>query len=372
MTIIKNIAVALILCSYCMGFPLNSAPQVVRNNDRTNQEADIEATVRKLLESGRPPDRAWGAYMIGSDGLSNLAPLLYKLLDHKDADWNFEQSLVDHCALDSLIQQGQSVPARMVVSLFNRYPDETLILAAKDPDETQGALLGLIMQERRDLQWFAIANILSKQKTPGFAALLASDINITISVEVVDNLGIGTGHGSGLGSGCSSSCGGGVEQVEEYPPIGLYRISDKRDGSDGLVSDGIHPIFFKRRLVAAGDNFFGNDGCSSDWSRNTARLAYLANMLQAETSDLGINLDNSETIECHNIEQYRRQLTGIRAKVETSFGGLVARLVAGKLVSSEDAATLRPKLAITIFDSRTDKSFRLTRIDPDIVRIENR
>ena len=356
----KGFIIVLILVGHSIAINGSAVCGGIPGRESSSQDGGIEETVRQLLESPRPQDRAWGAYLIGNDGLKSLSPRLIKLLEGADRENSFEERLVLQCALDSLIQLKQPVSAKLVNRLFGSFPNETLILAALDPHETQGALLGLIMQDRTDFQWFAIANILSKEKTPGFAALMARGLEIKVSVDVVDSDGIGSGSGAGFG--CSIGCGAGPPLLEGFPPIGMYRIDDKPDHSDGLVSDGRHPIYFQRKLVRAGEFFGNNSGCENHFSRNENKLGYLADMLGVKDSEIGISLSNYSTIEWKSAEQYRRQMANIENQMESRFADFVVRLVMNGLVTIDDAATLRPNLLFTVHDLRNDTSVKLPKI----------
>jgi len=351
----------LIFFTYCALFGNTVRCQTANNVKSADENSEIDATVRGLLESNRSQDRAWGAYLIGSEGRKDLSPLLYKILEHQSQDLSSEDTLVFHCALDSLIQMGQSIPAKLINPLFIRFPNEILILASRSAKENQGALLGLLMEDRSDLQWFAVSNILSKEKTPGFASLLVRGIEIKASASVVDTL-IHGGYGEGSDIGCGSSCGFGARLLDGYPPIGMYRIDDKADQQNGMVSDGRHPIFYQRRLVAAGDSFGNSSRCESKWSRNESRLGYLSDMLGIETSALEIDLNEFFTIEWHDAKQFQSEMARHKKGVELTYWNLVVSLVENKLLSTDDANTLRPNLSIRVFDLRADKSVPLPKV----------
>ena len=99
MKTIRIFIVVLILTGHCFTISGSAMGRVTGSRELLNQDTGIEATVRRLLESTRPQERAWGSYLVGSDGLKNLSPLLIKLLEGAKDKMSTEMSMVPRIKL---------------------------------------------------------------------------------------------------------------------------------------------------------------------------------------------------------------------------------------------------------------------------------
>jgi hypothetical protein len=96
-----------------------------------NELATIADHALLLLNSPEPAKRAWGAYLVGQNDLSELVPRLRQLLDHMN---EFGENEV-RSILDAEIRLGTKLPPETVKMIYARYPVEAALLFSRSPGE---------------------------------------------------------------------------------------------------------------------------------------------------------------------------------------------------------------------------------------------
>src|SRR5215510_10673069 len=145
-------------------------PAVEHQQLKAIHRAEVKNRVDQLIQSDSNKDRAWAAYLIGEYGLKEFAPALIELLNPNQRGPEWETAFVYRAALDGLIRLRVSAPSDNLMPLYERFPDETLIILARSPSENGEALLSIAEQPGRTVCWVAACNLLAESKASGFAA----------------------------------------------------------------------------------------------------------------------------------------------------------------------------------------------------------
>jgi len=112
-------------------------------------KAEVKTRVGQLIQSASNKDRAWAAYLIGEYGLKEFAPALIELLSPNLSGPEWETTFVYRAVLDSLIRLRVSATSESLMPLYERFPDETLIILAKSAAENSDVLLSIAEQPGR-------------------------------------------------------------------------------------------------------------------------------------------------------------------------------------------------------------------------------
>jgi hypothetical protein len=176
----------------------------------------------QLLNSGRPADRAWGAYLAARSHDPSLGePLLAALQDSerwRDSPLDSEPWLAVQALFDALIQSGDPVPAEAILPFAQHWRDSVLLLLARSGGSEE-TLLALREQKQTLAEWVAVNNLLFRMKSQNFFARTLQEIEIAPIFEVRD-----TSEDAGY---CGGGFGSGVRQrklPEGFPPIALYQL----------------------------------------------------------------------------------------------------------------------------------------------------
>ena len=358
---------ALILFLRALAFGQDSTA-VAEMQKSTPQNERVKAEVSRLLESTANRDQAWAAYLIGKNELKELAPQIYPLLNPKLNGQQHEIGYVHRAALDSLIQLGVTVPADKLTPLYDKFPDEVLILLARSPSENQQALLSIAQQSQHQVHWLAACNLLTETRAPGFAAWLMKELKIEIRIAVFDPRDIGKGMG-GIGGGVS--VGDGVFGVPNgFPPTAIYRLTEYAKHGLVVAAPGLHTIYYERRVVQPG--LAGQVGVSvtdRHGDRDDYRLEYLATLLKTKTEDLKFELRKWQSIFWRSPNQYQREVAQTRQQVQEQYQQLIKRLLENNLLTGAEAHDLTPTLVVTVTDFRANPSVQLPNI-PGVTKSE--
>jgi len=334
-------------------------PAVEHQQLKAIHRAEVKNRVDQLIQSASNKDRAWAAYLIGEYGLKEFAPALVELLNPNQGAPEWETELVYRAALDSLIRLRVGAPSGSLMPLYERFPDETLIILARSPSENGEALLSIAEQPGRTVCWVAACNLLAESKAPGFAAYLLKSVKIKVEIAVSD--GGSKGYGSGLGSGAA---GCGVSQVTDgFPPTARYQLilDPKRDAV--VVAPGAHPVFYERLVIEPGvTNQRWMSVADHSVQRDRYCLEYLAALLGQSADELGLRETYTDLIAWSGIERYKVDVISFRELVIGNFERVKKRCVEGNLLSESEAEALRPNLIITVRDMRENKTPQLPEI----------
>src|SRR5262249_51767240 len=137
-------------------------PTVEHQQLNAIHKAEVKTRVGQLIQSASNGDRAWAAYLIGEYGLKEFAPALIELLNSNPLGPEWETVYVHRAVLDSLIRLRISALSDSLMPLYERFPDEALIILARSPSENSEALLSIAEQPGREVCWVAACNLLAE------------------------------------------------------------------------------------------------------------------------------------------------------------------------------------------------------------------
>ena len=331
--------------------------------------AEIKNKVEQLIQSASTRDRAWAAYLIGEYRLKDFAPALIELLNPNSLESDWETGYVYRAVLDSLIKLRVSVPSDRLAPLYERFPDETLIILARSPSENSETLLSIAEQPGREVCWVAACNLLAESKAPGFAAFLLKSVKIKIEIAVSES-----GNKGYWSGGSSMSVGCGVFQVPDgFPPIALYQLIDRPRRDAVVIAQGPHPVFYERQVVEPGiANQKGAGVTDQSVERSLYCLEYLAALLGQGASELELREKYPKSIAWSGIKRYKVDVISFRELVIGKFERLKRQCVDKELLteSEAEAEALRPNLIITVRDMRENKTPPLPEIS-GVAKVSN-
>jgi hypothetical protein len=316
--------------------------------------AEVKNKVEQLIQSDSKMDRAWAAYFIGEYGLKEFEPALIELLNPDTLAPEGETSFLYRAVLDSVIKLRISVPSDKLTPLYERFPDETLIILARSPSDNGETLLSIAEKPGREVCWVAACNLLAESKTPGFAAFLLRNLKITVEIAVSEKGNRMTGSG---GSWSSIGCGSSFQVTNDFPPTFLYRLIPEPKRDAVVVAPGKHPVFYERFPLGIGVSF-SDQGVQ----RDRYCIEYLASLLNLSASQLELRERYSQSIAWAGIQQYKVDVISFRELVKGNFERLKKQCVERNLLSETEAEALKPNLIITVNDLRENKTTPL----PDI------
>ena len=343
--LLLSVTLLLLTCAHVHGQAEGSAPPPFG-----------EAEAARLLKSQGNRERAWGAYLVGSQGSKEHAPLLVALLeDPALAAGGWEGSAVLQAALDALIRLDAEVPAEVLRALPQGFSNEVVILSAKSPEKNQDALLeiftGLDGDVNPGARWLAAGNLLARVKARGFAARLLGGLKVEAYVTVLDNDGShGIGGGNG-GGGCG--CGADFYPQTDFPPVGYYSLTGEASRGAVVVAPGKRPVFYMRALHRGRVCYFLPP------PTDDIRVEYLAALLDTDEDALGFDARPSFTVVCDDTRQCRRELAGVRGRIEQSYAAVVGRLIEKGLLDWVADAPASPPMTFTLYDERRRRTFPL-------------
>lgn len=313
----------------------------------------LRSEAAQLLESQGNRERAWGAYLAGRNGLNDLTPALIRTLSDPMLGYGSEERIVRQAALDALIRLGAKVPPDVLRAQGDS--NEVFILLASAPAENQDALLEMFAAMGGDgganAYWLAAGNLLAEMKAHGFAALLLRDLKVEADIAVMDWDG-NAGFGSDGGGGCG--CGGFYERPEGFPQVSYYDLMSEAARDAVVVAPGKHPVFYRRSTSPYGG------GCySTATAKDVVRVEYLAALLDKLEGDLDFDARPSESVVCKEARQCRRELAGVRARIEQSYTALVSRLVEKGHLDGPGDAPASPPMTFTLWEQRRRRTFPL-------------
>jgi hypothetical protein len=332
----------------------DQTPTVEHQQLNAIHKAEVKTRVDQLIQSASTRDRAWAAHLIGEYGLKEFEPALIELLNPNQPAPEWENALVHHAVLDSLIRLGVSAPSDSLMPLYERFPYETLIVLARSPAENSDALLSIAEKPGREVCWVAACNLLAETKAPGFAAFLLKSVKIKIEIAVSDGgtRGYGTGGSYGHGIGC-----GGSQVTNGFPPTARYQLIQKPERDAVVVAPGLHSVYYKRQEFEPGVT---NQRWMSDADHSVQRdrycLEYLAALFGQNVSELGLRETYYKSIAWSGTQRYKVEVISLRELVIGNFERLKKQSIEKDLLSEAEAEALRPNLIITAMDMRENKT----------------
>jgi hypothetical protein len=327
--------------------------------------ASIRDQASKLLDSQNASKRAWGAYLVGQNGFSELEPKLQRLLGAIDA-FGLDTCVV-RSMLDAEIKMRTPLPQEILTKIYSSYPDEGTILFAQSPSRYPRSILRLFQGERVNARWLALGDMLLEMQAPGFPLVLMQQIKrIDLYVSVIDPK-----QGEG---GVGGSWGEGIDELKvpiDFPPITVYSLSERPKRDAFIIATGPRTIFAIRTVVRPGGNTTIRNGggyLNGYWDPNVYRLEYLSSMLAVPIDD--IKFGRQTRIEWSGPEQFSRDVYSHCNQILQKYDRITSLLQDKGLLTPSDVSSLEPSIRLRISDFRKDKTRPLPEIQLDKVIVE--
>ena len=319
------------------------------------QRKDSASLAGEWIHSQNARTRAWGASLVLRDRQTTLIPDLLQLADNYLTNGE-PASLAetdDHNAmlaiLDTLVQMNAAVPADTATKLYREFPAQSIILLSNVSSEAAPALLHIFETEKAyDGAWVAAGNLLAKQRTPGFANAILSDmvVHATVTVRLGQDA-FGPGAGGGFGGSYFR------EPWTGWPAIGTYSLSACGAERATVLVSGVHPAYYWRAvndLYGTG----GDTGCPLD--KDVVRADYLATLLLSNREHLPLPSQVTHSVEWTGSTAYLAELSQFIADQQALFAEVRSRLQSAGLMAGPESESPGPVLAITITDLRQTRT----------------
>jgi hypothetical protein len=310
------------------------------------------AAIVKLLQSNDPREQAWGAWYAGRDHLTQFVPLLQQLVTQHVSGLSLSEIAAVDVALDALIQMRQGLPSSALRSVFERRPEQALILAGfatRDDGEVDELLFEVLRANDYD-RWFAAANVLLQRRTFGLASAIINNLRLTVHVHVTSDNSLTGGSGSGSGGAMGVGCGG-RGAAPGLPPWANYRLGTSAQPGLVVMSTGPIPVYYQRIVAPAGSTPSANSvhraGPTAD-----DRLRYLAWLAGRSNGDLPVRGIDTREIRLDVSASLDPALEGVRADILSRWSLLAQALVRTSALSKESAAAELPALDFVVHDWR--------------------
>lgn len=321
------------------------------------QREEAGSLAGEWLQSPEARTRAWGAYLVLRDRLTERVPDLLALLqDYQVNESAATLSEVDgHDAmlavLDALIQMRADVPVETAAKLYPEFRAQSMILLARANGDATEPLLRIFRTEQTfDGEWAAAGNLLATRRPSGLAAVVLSGLTVRANILVTTN--------GAMGMGGSFVCGGGIDEPgshPNWPEVGTYSMSacDRENGV--VLAPGTHPAFYIRSVNSQYHAEL-TYRCSKKDARDEIRADYLATLLYSEVGFRPIQSHVSHPIRWTSGANYLSELQGFIEEQQNLYRQVQQRLIAAQLLTESEAKSSKPILELTIFDARDSKT----------------
>jgi hypothetical protein len=294
--------------------------------------------IEQRFASSDPVDLAWGATLAANYGHSEFVPSIIVLLSSQDR-W------VPYYAFDALIRLNADVPEDRLLPYAHRFPQQILILLARDLERHRAALMAWLRDAQNDLEWVALNSVLMGRFTSAHAKLLWTQWTLHVDLQVNDpNRWSMDGGGFGCADGVLPIAPSG------FPQVPYYFVEETLRPTGSLLAGGPHPLSYSSVRRTCKETGF---------SRDTYRLDYLRAMANYRTSL------PSSSVSFHSQEQYRRDAEQFLVSVKRFTADLQSTLVDRGLL---DKAEPQAKLEIVVQDMRSDRTIPLPEIEGLLIR----
>ncbi len=191
-------------------------------------------------------------FWISRLSVPELGPLLIgelaSMQPYVDEPKNTQEAAYIAAVFDALILSGTIVPERDLSPFEQSWRDEVLIVQSRQQGGEE-FLLSMRGAELSKAQWTAVNNLLLRMRSDKFFRKALSELPLTHTFVIVDEVrgGFGGLSGGGFGGG---GVGCGVRGLPRgFPPIGLYQLKNWPSEGDVLLVKGPRDIYYHRTLI---------------------------------------------------------------------------------------------------------------------------
>jgi len=341
-----------ILCGIVLTAGYRSAPQ--RATPREDPIAQRAAEITRDLGSADIRTVAWAAYDAGRYHLTDAAPSLVRLLAPAPAPLDRERWALVDVVLDALIQLDARVPAAEIVKFAEPRPVQTLVLLTAATGR-EGVLVDQLAMTK-GYRWYAAANILLRDKSPGLARHLFGTVRLDLTI-VVSEREPGAGA---LGDSSSVGVGDGIGvNPKDFPPHAQYRFEGAAWSGFVVLAAGPHPIYYSRTVSTTLQypTSFPEIGGPTD----DDRLDYLRALGSDTMMGVPLRAESRAWARWTTAEAFLRRVEELRRDLERRYRYLQTIVMRATGVPLDAAAP--PRIDIRVEDQRTDRSVPLPEIN---------
>jgi hypothetical protein len=325
---------------------LARADAFAQSLDVKSPAVDVRTTVRTLLRSADPVQRAWGAWWSTQFQIRDVTDVLQDIVASYVEGASVGESVATDLALDALIQFRAVVPSDLAMRAYERRPAQALILLAlnKDADE---ALLTIAHRES-GLPWFAASNLLLERRAAGFAEVLLQ--NLTLSAQLTITLD-GSGYGGGFGGGTGRGCGGGA-YTEGLPPWPWYELRSSARTGMLVLAQGPRPVYYERFVGPPGRGPSGGSHTIGG-PQTSDRIEYLNVLAGTNNRPERLRGYESYSVQWRDGMTIEDEVANVHADLVRRYRGLLQALIDRQALSEEAARAFEvPATDIVVHDRR--------------------
>lgn len=319
----------------------------------TLAQAPAADAIGRQLDSRDTRTVAWAAYNAGAYHRVEAIPRLQQLLESPPATGPFEERAFIAVLMDALIQLDAKLPARILVPHMQRHPVQTFVLLSRATDR-EGVLLDLLPQ-LTSIQWFAAANLLFEDRSPGLVEHLARTVKLQLTVHVADDehLAPGAGHSVSVGIACGIG-----QDPPAYPPHAEYRFVLGSQPGTTVLAPGPHPVYYSRTVTTSLQ--YGVSEATTGGPSGEDRMEYLRAM-SIDRGGVPFRAHSMEIVVWSTPEAFSQRVRELRAGVARRFQYLVDEARRSRAVPIEPLTP--PLVELHVVDRRKDQSAPLPKID---------
>lgn len=334
--------------------------------------AQLRSYIQNKLQSKKPIDIAWGAYLTRKYNQNSNIPALLALA--KNPTVSPETSFVLLSIFDTFIYFDVTPDVDVLIPLSKKYPilkSPSLILmiqeafrdnsgliessasADKKKSKTLSKLSSALSENTEDyLSWIAIANALAENKTSGFTHQLLQNLRF----EIIVYLDGPKRPGAGSGSFTSVNEGNFTSVPAGFPPTPIYSLEFAKDGESGdvLFSPGINPVIYHRKETS--DSMISAETRGRKIRLDDAKIQYLTKLAEIPSE---LTPSYELVLKWKDLPTYKQDITFHKQKIEKSYQILLQQLVKKRRLASSDVTKFPIKIETHVLDFRLDKKVQV-------------
>ena len=307
--------------------------------------------IGRLLRHARPEMRAWGAHYAARSAQESWTPLLLaawaRLGDASDEASRLERRIL----ATALVEIRADVPAPEILRLAEFQRAEALWLAARDPERYQSVLEAMLDHDLNALEWTVVCTLLARRRSPRLAPALVRSLEFSTAVQVVDRP---TGRASRRDlRRVSEVSHDGVAVPQSFPPVCVYRLSSGRVRGWEQVVLGPYPVFLRKSVVHPGRTLARRVEPVSPWQPER-RLRFLESIVEGDVASFQVFTRHE--VFWTNARALESAIASERARLSDVWRDLIATMARAGVVTSAEAARLKPRIRIEMEDRRRDQT----------------
>ena len=320
----------------------------------TVAQAPSPDAIAKQLNAADSRTIAWGAYNAAAYNRVEAIPRLQQILESPPLIDALEKRAFMDVVMDSLIQLNAKVPARLLVPYVGERPIHTSILLSRATDR-EAVLLELLARLSGN-RWFAAANVLLEDRSPGLAEHLVRNLKLQLIIHVADseNVAFGVSGGMSVGIGCGIG-----QDPPGYPPHAEYTLGRSPQAGSIVLAAGPQPVYYSRTVASSFQ--YGVSEATITGPDDEDRIIYLRAM-SPDTGGIPFRAQTVETVVWSTPDAFSRRVRELRALVEQRFRHLIDRGRQFQYISPD--LLVQPAIEVLVMDRRSDKTVPL----PQFVR----